>query len=201
MKKRYWILGGCLVLFILLLVLIVTNQIEGFDNLVYQGIFINHPFWNEFYKYFTHIGSTVSVIVITIVLFFVLRKKKDKIMLLSSVAITVAMNQIIKHIVLRPRPPLERRLIQKGGYSFPSGHAMISMCLCGLFIYFCATRIKNKTTRIICITLLCILMLMIGISRIYLGVHYPSDIIGGYLLSLAILIGDITFVNHHFKGE
>ena len=201
--KKSWIIASiCFIIFILITILVITNHISPFDNLIYQLVYQNHNQYSDFfYTHFTHIGDTIPVICIAVVLLLILRKWKDRINLASCLALTVAINQILKHLIARPRPPLERRLIHQGGYSYPSGHSMAALCVYGVLIYFCQTKIKNKKIRIALTTLLTILILMIGISRIYVGVHYPSDVLGGYLLTIVILIIDITVVNNHFKGE
>ena len=78
---------------------------------------------------------------------------------------------------------------------------MISICLYGLLIYLVNKKIKNKILRVILTILLVMIILGIGISRIYVGVHYPSDVLGGYLLSLAILIFTLTTVNKYYRGN
>ena len=175
---------------------------ESFDQGIYQAVYsIRNNIIDTFFCHFTHIGDTVSVIIIVAILFFLFKKRKDKVLLIFTVATTVALNQLLKHIIMRPRPPMERRLVKQGGYSFPSGHSMIALCICGLLIYFAVTRMKNKTWKIVSCILLTIICLLVGTSRIYVGVHYPSDVLGGYLLTLPLLIGDITYINYHFKGE
>ena len=202
MKKKYTIVGICIILFLIMMLLVLTNNISGFDDRIYNLVYGNHNMvLDTFFKHFTKIGNTIPTIFIAILLIILFRKKKEITLIISSLALTIGTNQLLKHIIQRPRPPLERRLIKQGGYSFPSGHSMAALCIYGILIYFCMTKIKKKSLKILFITLLTIMILLIGISRIYVGVHYPSDVFAGYLLSIAILITDIAVVNHHFKGE
>ena len=78
---------------------------------------------------------------------------------------------------------------------------MASLCLYGVLLYLVITKIKNKKLKIALASLLTLMIIMIGVSRIYVGVHYPTDVIGGYLLTIVILIINISLINYHFKGE
>ena len=87
----------------------------------------------------------------------------------------------------RPRPS-KFQIISEKGYSFPSGHSMVSMAFYGLLIYLIYKYIKNKKLKYSLIVTLSILIFLIGISRIYLGVHYASDVIAGFCISLSYLM-------------
>ena len=104
-----------------------------------------------------------------------------------NIFLVVGMNWLLKHFFVRPRPN-ELRLIEETGYSFPSGHAMASTAFYGLLIYIVYKEIKNKKIRNTICILLAILISLIDISRIYVGVHYTSDVLGGTCLSIAYLI-------------
>ena len=104
-------------------------------------------------------------------------------------------NFSIKQIFQRPRP-INTRIIDESGYSFPSGHSMVSMAFYGYLIYLIHKNIKNKYVKVALTLLLSILIISIGISRIYLGVHYTSDVIAGFLVAIAYLI---IFVNSTIK--
>ena len=95
-------------------------------------------------------------------------------------------NSSLKLIFLRERPT--DMLIDIGGYSYPSGHSFVSMAFYGLLIYLVAKLDIKKKTKNIIIILLSILVLLIGTSRIYLGVHYPSDVLGGFIGGIIYLI-------------
>ena len=202
MSKNLLISIICLICFVIITLLVTTEHIEAFDELLYGII---HEIHNSpidfFFIHFTHIGDTIPTICIAIVLLLIFSKWKDRVLLSVSLGTTVAVNQILKHWIARPRPPLERRLIKQGGYSYPSGHSMVSLCVYGVLMYFVSTKVKNKKIKVAIMTLLTLIILLIGISRIYVGVHYPSDVLGGYLLSITILLIVIPLINYHFEGE
>ena len=94
-------------------------------------------------------------------------------------------------IIARPRPDI-LRLVYETGYSFPSGHAMVATGFYGFLIYIANKKIKNKALRRCITILLTLLIFLIGISRIYLGVHYATDIIGAFIIGIIYLV---IFIN------
>ena len=104
-----------------------------------------------------------------------------------NLAIATILNVLLKNILQRPRP-IEYRIIDESGYSFPSGHSMISMAFYGFIIYLIYKYVKNKKVKYTSISILSILIFAIGISRIYLGVHYTSDVLAGFLIAISYLI-------------
>ena len=200
-KKRYITSLVLLIFFIIIMILVITCNITTFDDNIYNLLYsLRSSSMDLIMKTITQFGNTIPVIIITLVLMITLTSRKEVFLIGSNTILTVGSNQILKHIICRPRPN-HLRLIVENGYSFPSGHAMISICLYGLLIYLVNKKIKNKLLKIILTILLIILILGIGISRIYVGVHYPSDVLGGYLLSLSILIFNITIVNKYYRGK
>ncbi|CCY71285.1 pAP2 family protein [Clostridium sp. CAG:921] len=138
-------------------------------------------------KIITNFGGPIYIIIIAIIFAIAIKNKKISISVFTNLIVVTLINQIIKNILQRPRPT-EYRIIEQGGYSFPSGHSMVSMAFYGYFIYLIFRYIKNKYLKYILSTLLLLLIISIGISRIYLGVHYTSDVLGGFLLSISYLI-------------
>ena len=187
MKKRYYfIIGILLISFIFLTYLVVTNQTTNFDNAIYNFIFNRNNILDFYFINITKLANTIPVICIVIVLLLLIQDKTRYILGIATIT-TVLSNQGIKHLIQRVRPE-HIKLIKQGGYSYPSGHTMISIALYGFLIYYVLKHIENIYLKIILVILLTLLIISIGLSRIYLGVHYPTDVLGGYLLSIPILI-------------
>ena len=145
-------------------------------------------------KFITNFGGAIFVISLTTILFFVIKDKKIGISIIANLGIVTILNQIIKFIMQRPRPT-EFRIIEETGYSFPSGHSMVSLAFYGYLVYLIYKYINNKHLKRTLIIILSVLICVIGVSRIYLGVHYTSDVLGGFLISFAYLIIYIELVN------
>lgn len=195
MKKfRIIIVCLCLLLFSVILFSVCKYGVLDIDNNVYN--FISKNIMNDtlssILKVVTHLGG-VAFIVLLGVLCFMFCKKNRWFITFDLVGCTV-INQTIKHIVRRPRPNV-LRLVSESGYSFPSGHSMISVAFYGLVIYFVYKNINNKYLKWALISLLSLLILTIGFSRIYVGVHYFTDVVGGFFLALAYLIVYIYIYN------
>ena len=191
LKTHYkWIIFFiCLILFLALAEDVFTKELIRGDTIGYELVntYLIRDSLTPFAKIITWFGSPICLILITILLFVLIKNKKIGLLItINLVAITI-LNQLLKFILQRPRPE-EFRVINETGYSFPSGHSMISAAVYGLLIYLIYKNIKNKHTKNVLIIILSLLIIMIGISRIYLGVHYTSDVLAGFLLSISYLI-------------
>ncbi len=196
MKKRIIFTILCFVLFLLFTILVIGNYCKPMDDFLYQSIYsIRNRGWDFLMKSITICGNTPSILIV-LGIFLVFLPKKEKILSLIIAGSSVGSNTLLKRIIRRTRPE-HLRLIKQGGFSYPSGHAMIAVAVYGFFIYYILEKIKDKKWRIGLISFFTLLIIGIGISRIYLGVHYPSDILGGYFLSLGIEL----FIIHLSRGD
>lgn len=205
-KDSKWIiLFLCVILFWTILENIFNYEQLTLDRTIYYLAVENmrNPISTTIFKLITNIGSAFVLITLTIASFFIIKNKKIGICITLNLIISTLLNIILKNIIQRPRPE-GYRLIDESGYSFPSGHSMVSTAFYGLLLYLILRNVKNKKIRYISCTLICILILAIGFSRIYLGVHYASDVLGGFLISIAYLIVFTTILHDILnlqKGE
>ena len=187
-NKKWIILFICIIILLIIIENVFSNEILDFDNYIYKKIsLIRTQNITNIFIIITNIASASVLIIITLITLIFFKDKKIGTAITINLLIIVSLNIALKNIIQRPRP-IGFRLIEESGYSFPSGHSMVSMAFYGLIIYFIYNSIKNKKLKIILISLLAVLILLIGISRIYLGVHYTSDVLAGFIISVAYLI-------------
>ena len=202
-KNFKWIiLFICLIGFLALAEDVFHKEIMKGDIIGYKIIstFLISDFTTPIAKFITNFGGAIFLIILTITLFILIKNKKIGLSIILNLIVITGLNQILKYILQRPRPT-EYRLIEETGFSFPSGHSLVSMAFYGYLIYLIYKYVKNKDLKWISIVLLSILICSIGISRIYLGVHYTSDVLGGFLISLSYLIVYTLIVNRYLLED
>ncbi|WP_034301306.1 phosphatase PAP2 family protein [Bacillus cihuensis] len=172
----------------------VISLIQGFES----------PKLTTVMKLFTYIGSFPSMfgicLLVSLFLYFVLKHRAELLLFGTVIIGTPILNHILKQYFHRARPDLHR-LIEIGGYSFPSGHAMNAFAVYGILSFLLWRYIPTRLGRGALIMISSIFILMIGTSRIYLGVHYPSDIIGGYFASGFWLASSIWFFQRYKEKQ
>ena len=192
--------------FLLIILLITAKVIAGrelyIDKLAYH-LFIEklrNDKLTTFMKLATKLSNPEVMIIIAIIsiLFCIklIKNKKLSLGIILNLAGITIINQILKFIFRRERPS-GYRLIEMSGYSFPSGHAMASLAFYGLLIYITKRLVKNKYLKILLITLNIAIIILIGVSRIYLGVHYLSDVLTGYSISIIYLLITTKLLNKY----
>ena len=203
LKNTKWIiLFICLIGFLALAEDVFNKEIMNGDIIGYKVVstFLISDFATPIVKFTTNFGGAIFLIILTIALFILIRNKKIGVSIFSNLVLVTILNQLLKRILQRSRPT-EYRIIEETGYSFPSGHSMVSMAFYGYLIYLIYKYVKNKYVKWISIVLLSILICSIGVSRIYLGVHYTSDVLGGFFISISYLIIYVSAVNKFVIDE
>ncbi len=181
------------------------NILEKLLNLDYrvgdQMLFWRTDFWNKFFYYFTKLGSWYAILIIFIIILAIYliyhlmdlerwAKKKNRLIVPFFICLlgTGLTTVVIKYLVGRARPGLDLALFLENGPSFPSAHSALILALFGFLIY-CLWKFDfisqfNYILKIIISLIFVLIILLIGLSRLYLGVHFLSDVLGGYLIGL-----------------
>ena len=192
MKKRNKIILLILtiILYIVNTMLVISNKYLIIDDHVHDFIRkFAGPFMEKVMKVFTFFGSVTFIVLLSLglLIFYLVKHKKNKAFLVGgSIILSTIINNIVKVIIRRPRP--EYITVVEKSFSYPSGHVMASTTLYGIIIYIICKSDLKKPLKTLYSILLSILVILVGISRIYLGAHFFSDVLGAILLSLSILI-------------
>lgn len=176
---------------------ISNGTIERFDMSIISFVQGMEASWlTVILKTFTWIGSGYVVVPVTLMAFFLLyfvyQRRGQAILFVTVIIGTISSNELLKLYFQRERPEIHR-IIDAGGLSFPSGHTMMAVSLYAIIAYVLWQNLKSLGSRVLLILFTVFMILMIAVSRIYLGVHYPSDIAGGiaasiFLVTLLIMI-------------
>jgi undecaprenyl-diphosphatase len=137
---------------------------------------------------FTRLGGWIAVPIVTVgtAVFLLLRGRRgDAIFLGLSVGGAMLINVILKHVFGRARPALWESIAPESSFSFPSGHAMASMSLAAALVVI----LWPSRWRWLALAIGAVYVAGVGVSRVYLGVHYPSDIVAGWCGALAWVLG------------
>lgn len=199
MKKRWILVSVLAVLFLVILVSILMGRNLFIDNILIDFIFrFRNDTNTNILKILTLFGEKYVVLGIVIIIagiLFLAKYRKDSYMFLLNLFNIVVLNKGIKYLVRRDRPISTNWLVEEDGFSFPSGHSMLSIGVYGFLIFLIYKSNLKLLYKRILITILSIIILIVGISRIYLGVHYPSDVLGGYIITTIYLVVFITVIN------
>ena len=192
MKK--WVLFIIsLTIFIFISLCVYFNLTSSFDLTIYNFIIsFKNEFLTNFLKVITLFGGEYIILLITFSFLFI-KNKKFFLSLFIDMILIVLFNYFLKLIFLRERP-IDLMIINETGYSYPSGHSMVAVSFYGFILFLIWKMNIKKVYKYLFSFVIVLLMILIGISRIYLGVHFPSDVIGGYSISLCYLIVYISLI-------
>ena len=163
------------------------DSLSSFDSIMINAIQGLETSWlTTIMKFFTWIGSGLVVGAITIIVFvllyFVFKYRYQGFLLLVVIVGTVSFNHLLKMYFKRERPVIHR-ILEANGYSFPSGHTMMAFSLYVIIAYIAWRNVETRFGKLLLILFATFMTIMIGTSRIYLGVHFPSDVVGGLMAS------------------
>ena len=184
--------AAALCAFFLLYFLYASGASRSFDLSIGTAVrSLRTPISNAVLIPITHMANwktLVGVGVVLIIIDIVKWKKPDYPLAVGACLVTLAVYKVLKVLVQRPRPDQIFWLVLEQGYSFPSGHSMNGMCCYGMLIYLLWRNCENKTVRNVLTVIMCLLIPLIGFSRIYCGVHHPTDVLAGLSMGLAMLM-------------
>ena len=163
---------------------IFQQEADLFDNIVIWLVrLFADPMLDKVMVAITQLGSGYAYAAIApaaLAVLYYLRRRQEGLWLATCLAGGVLLNFLLKNMFLRARPDLFQ-LVSAAGYSFPSGHAMVSLCFYGMLAYIAGRHLASRGKRLLLYGLTALMLAAIGFSRIYLGVHYPSDVVAGYM--------------------
>lgn len=168
---------------------------------------IRQPWLNQVMRFITLTANWQIIVWATVLattLLAMAKKERYMMAIILSVSVGLLFTEGMKTIVSRPRPPIENALILQGGYAYPSGHSYFAMVFYGLITYFWVRHFRDWRIKIIIGMLGVGFGVMIGISRIYLGVHWATDVLAGMTASgawLAVIISYIEYRNKFFAKD
>ena len=138
----------------------------------------------------THTSDTITIVVLCIILVlspFPGRKKYGFPVTLAALS-GLAIYKPMKHLFLRPRPDAALHLVEQGGFSFPSGHSVTSVIVFGLLFYLIRKHCNRPVLRNVLSGICLLLAVLVGPSRIYVGVHWPTDVLAGWCIGGGVLL-------------
>lgn len=213
-KKIYYISGAITTLAFLILALFVkidfTHGPFPFDRPIQTWAFHlqSSSGLTYFFSHMTNIfgdkGGIIVAVLLALVLYLLFKQKEATIWFAATVVLSLALNTVIKVIIGRERPDIHRlaAFANEAGKSFPSGHSIFATIIFGSIFFICLGKLKNRSSKILLGILCIILIALIMFSRIFVGVHYPSDTIGGFLERISILLLTYpTYIKYQEKSK
>ena len=179
---------GCLLLFLAILEDVYDVESMKLDRAAYWLI-VEHlrtPWLTPVMESFSALATPVTLVVLLLAVAAFAPGRRPGLCCAVNLVLVVVINQVLKFIIQRPRPD-GFRLASASGFSFPSGHSMVAMAFFGLLAWMVWRYEQDRRLRHLYAAGFALVIVMIGVSRIYLGVHYASDVLGGFCLSMAWL--------------
>ena len=162
---------------------------------------LRNPVLNPVIIVITHLSDTVTIVALCVALLILPTRKKYGLPVSLAALGGLAFYKPMKHIFLRVRPDAALHLVKQGGYSFPSGHSVTSVIFYGLMIYLLNRHCKNEKLKKVLSAVCGFLALTIGPSRIYVGVHWPTDVLAGWCIGGMVLLISICISERIYDGS
>lgn len=201
-NKHVAIVAACAIVFLVLLEDVLEGGLIKLDEAAYVLI-VEHlrtDWLTPIMESISTLATPVTLMVMLLLIVAFAPGRRPGACCALNLALVVVLNQVLKFLVQRPRPE-GFRLAAETGFSFPSGHSMAAMAFFGLLIWMVWHYERDRAVRIGCSVALAALIVAVGVSRIYLGVHYASDVVAGFCVSLAWLAFYTRAVAPLFLGE
>lgn len=202
-KNRKIVLFISLSMLIILMIGLLTDKLVLFDKIIYDFIIgFKSPMMTILNKWITFFASVYWFLII-IILFLSYSFWQKKILysfIVMGLSLNVIFNWFLKNIFRRLRPSI-LMLVVEGGYSFPSGHSASAMFFYGIIIYSLYRSHLSKKIKCLGISFFSLLIFLIGLSRIYLGVHFPSDVLAGFMVGLINVIIMIMCLEKYYYRQ
>lgn len=156
------------------------------------------PTLTSFMRLMSLLGSPASLVGFSLIVFLILLRvvhwPREALLFLVALTGGLVLDAVLKVVFHRARPPSYFGAPEPASYSFPSGHALFSVCLWGSLALFVGQRVRGTIARAAILAGAVLLAGLIGYSRIYLGVHYPSDVIAGYAAA-TVWVATVSYTN------
>ena len=184
------ILSGAVVCFALITYIVITGMSSGFDNAVMEFFYgIRKPGLDTLMELITYMANWETIVIICLLLIcFPQTRRKAGISVSIAALLSTLVKAVIKTAVARPRPEESFFLIEQSGFAYPSGHAMTGMAVYLLLFVLTREYITGSRKTNLLSVIFVFVAFAVGISRVYLGVHFPTDVIGGWVLGAATVI-------------
>ena len=211
-KQTYLMKGSfALLIFVILgyIVKFYPNMLIGFDQPIQTAIRGDLPAsLTVLFRTITHLIDIPVIITWVLIVAFIFYRKQWKLesyLMLGNLALAGILIVTFKNIYQRPRPEI-LHLVEEKGFSFPSGHSLAVTIMVGTLIVILSQRIKDQLWKRIVQILLGLYLVSVLISRVYLGVHYPSDVLASLCVGLGVLFIEFPFYDKlrfqwRFKGK
>ncbi len=171
-------------------------------DLTLQQAFINMRvnILTPFMKAVTHSTDTITIVILCAALVLLpATRLRIGLPLTAAALVNMGTYKAMKHIFLRARPDAVYHLVEQGGYAFPSGHSATSMLVYGLLFYLIGKYCHNQKLKVLLQAVCGILVLTVGPSRLYVGVHWATDVLAGWCVGAAVLMAAVYLIERFGK--